>query len=74
MQQSMVSIEISRYLNGGITYESSQLYTGKDICSYMEAFAALGYKPEHDGVAFEDLPDDWTCSRCKQPKEKFNRA
>ena len=21
-------------------------YTGKDICSYMEAFAALGYKPE----------------------------
>ena len=26
--------------------ESSPLYTGKDICSYMEAFAALGYKPE----------------------------
>lgn len=26
--------------------ETSQLYTGKDICSYMEAFAALGYKPE----------------------------
>ncbi len=77
----------------------------------MEAFAALGYKPEqvtkillthkhadhsgelksypnakvyvnademdaaeHDGVAFEDLPDDWKCPRCKQGKEKFNRA
>ena len=26
--------------------ETSALYTGKDICSYMEAFAALGYKPE----------------------------
>ena len=26
--------------------ENSILYTGKDICSYMEAFAALGYKPE----------------------------
>ena len=26
--------------------ENSTLYTGKDICSYMEAFAALGYKPE----------------------------
>ena len=26
--------------------ETSILYTGKDICSYMEAFAALGYKPE----------------------------
>lgn len=34
-----------------------------------------GYDPaEHDGVAFEDLPDDWRCPRCKQPKEKFNRA
>ena len=26
--------------------EKSLAYTGKDICSYMEAFAALGYKPE----------------------------
>ena len=26
--------------------ETSMAYTGKDICSYMEAFAALGYKPE----------------------------
>lgn len=26
--------------------ETSLLYTGKDISSYMEAFASLGYKPE----------------------------
>ncbi len=26
--------------------ENSPAYTGKDICSYMEAFSALGYKPE----------------------------
>jgi glyoxylase-like metal-dependent hydrolase (beta-lactamase superfamily II) len=26
--------------------EQSLLYTGKDICSYMDAFKALGYKPE----------------------------
>ncbi|MBQ3263016.1 MAG: MBL fold metallo-hydrolase, partial [Oscillospiraceae bacterium] len=26
--------------------EKSPAYTGKDICSYMEAFAALGYKSE----------------------------
>ena len=26
--------------------ETSVLYTGRDICSYMEAFAALGYAPE----------------------------
>lgn len=55
--------------------EASPLYTGKDICTYMEAFAALGYNPaEHDGAAFEDLPDYWICPRCKQSKEKFNRA
>ena len=29
---------------------------------------------EHDGAAFEDLPADWKCPRCKQPKEKFNKA
>lgn len=26
------------------------------------------------GTAFEDLPDDWRCPRCRQSKEKFNRA
>lgn len=26
--------------------ENSVLFTGKDICTYMEAFKALGYKPE----------------------------
>ena len=38
------------------------------VCGYL-------YDPaEHDGVAFEDLPDDWRCPRCKQPKTKFNKA
>ena len=26
--------------------ENSPIYTGKDICSYMDAFKALGYQPE----------------------------
>ena len=25
-------------------------------------------------VVFEDLPADWRCPRCKQPKDKFNAA
>jgi len=29
---------------------------------------------DNDSVAFEDLPDDWRCPRCKQPKDNFNRA
>lgn len=45
--------------------------TGKWVCS----ICGYVYDPaENDGVAFEDLPDDWKCPRCKQPKEKFNRA
>ena len=45
--------------------------TGKYVCS----ICGYVYDPaEHDGVAFEDLPKDWVCPRCKQPKEKFNKA
>ena len=45
--------------------------TGKYVCS----ICGYVYDPaEHDGVAFDDLPDDWKCPRCKQPKEKFNKA
>ncbi len=50
---------------------SAQQASGKYVCS----ICGYVYDPEeHDGVAFEDLPDYWVCPRCKQPKEKFNRA
>ena len=50
---------------------SQQEASGKYVCS----ICGYVYDPaEHDGVAFEDLPDDWKCPRCKRPKEKFNRA
>ncbi len=45
--------------------------SGKYICSVC----GYVYDPaEHGGVAFEDLPEDWKCPRCRQPKEKFNKA
>lgn len=45
--------------------------SGKYVCS----ICGYVYDPaEHDGVAFEDLPDDWVCPRCKQGKDKFNKA
>ena len=45
--------------------------TGRYVCSVC----GYVYDPaEHDGVAFEDLPADWKCPRCRQPKEKFSRA
>ena len=50
---------------------SDQEASGKYVCSVCGYI----YDPaEHDGTAFEDLPDDWKCPRCKQPKEKFNKA
>lgn len=50
---------------------SSKQASGKFICSVC----GYVYDPaEHDGVAFEDLPEDWRCPRCRQPKEKFNEA
>ena len=50
---------------------SAKEASGKYVCSVC----GYVYDPaEHDGVAFEDLPDDWKCPRCKQPKEKFNKA
>jgi rubredoxin len=45
--------------------------TGKYVCS----ICGYIYDPdENDGTAFEDLPDDWKCPRCKQGKDKFNPA
>ena len=45
--------------------------SGKYVCS----ICGYVYDPaEHDGMAFEDLPADWRCPRCKQGKEKFNKA
>lgn len=52
--------------------------SGKYVCSicgyvYDPAVGdvARGIAP---GTAFEDLPEDWTCPRCKQPKTRFNPA
>ncbi len=45
--------------------------TGKYVCS----ICGYVYDPaEHDGVKFEDLPDDWKCPICKNGKDKFNKA
>ena len=50
---------------------SARQASGRYVCS----ICGYVYDPaEHDGVLFEDLPEDWKCPRCKQPKEKFNKA
>lgn len=52
--------------------------TGKYVCS----ICGYVYDPEVGdpdngipaGTKFEDLPEDWHCPRCKQGKDKFNKA
>ena len=50
---------------------SEKKATGKYICG----ICGYVYDPaENNGVKFEDLPADWKCPRCKQSKDKFNKA
>ena len=45
--------------------------TGKYVCSVC----GYVYDPTaNENVAFEDLPEDWKCPRCRQSKDKFNKA
>lgn len=60
---------------GEVTFKTA---SGKYVCSVCGYVydPAVG-DPDHGfppGTAFEDLPDDWRCPRCRQPKSKFNRA
>ena len=52
--------------------------TGKYICSVCGFIYDPEIGDEANGIAkgtpFEELPDSWRCPRCKQGKEKFNRA
>ena len=52
--------------------------TGKYVCSVCNyVYDPEKGDPEHGipaGTPFEELPDDWRCPRCKQPKDKFNPA
>ena len=57
---------------------SAQEATGKYVCSVCGYVydPAVG-DPDNGipaGTPFEDLPEDWHCPRCKQGKEKFNKA
>ncbi|MCR4666845.1 MAG: rubredoxin [Desulfovibrio sp.] len=52
--------------------------TGKYVCPVC----GYCYDPEKGdsdhgiapGTPFEELPEDWTCPRCRQPKSNFNKA
>ena len=60
---------------GEITYKTASGKYVCSICGYVYD-PAVG-DPEHGvsaGTPFEALPDDWHCPRCRQSKDKFNKA
>ena len=60
---------------GDITFKTK---SGKYVCSVCGYIYDPQLGDEAHGIkvgtAFEDLPIDWRCPRCKQTKEKFNAA
>lgn len=52
--------------------------SGKYVCSVCGYVYDPVIGDEKNGIPagtrFEDLPDDWRCPRCKQGKDKFNKA
>ncbi|MBQ7456530.1 MAG: rubredoxin [Desulfovibrio sp.] len=52
--------------------------TGKYVCPVCGyCYDPAKGDPDHGiaaGTAFQDLPEDWKCPRCKQPKNAFNKA
>jgi N-acyl homoserine lactone hydrolase len=60
---------------GEITYKTA---TGKYVCSVCGyVYDPAKGDPDHGiaaGTAFEDLPEDWHCPRCKKEKSRFNPA
>ena len=60
---------------GELTFKTR---TGKYVCSVCGYVYDPAVGDETQGIPagtpFEELPDDWHCPRCKQPKEKFNAA
>ena len=60
---------------GEVTFKTR---TGKYVCGVCGYVYDPAVGDETQGVVpgtpFEELPDDWRCPRCKQPKSKFNPA
>lgn len=52
--------------------------TGKYVCSVCGYVYDPAMGDESQGITpgtpFEELPDDWHCPRCSQPKDRFNAA
>ena len=46
-----------------------------DMKKYVCTVCGYVYDPEeHDGIAFEDLPEDWVCPLCGVGKDMFEEV
>lgn len=52
-------------------FKESALHMEGDHMKYRCTICGHVYDEEKEGVKFADLPEDWKCPTCKQPKSKF---
>ena len=75
--QGVENLEVNRVMDldhpvetilAEVDFETEKKASGKYVCS----ICGYVYDPaENGGIAFEDLPEDLRCPRCRQGKEKF---
>ena len=59
----------------GVNTQGRRGPEGASMKKYVCTVCGWVYDPaEHDNVAFEDLPDDWTCPVCGVGKDQFQEA
>ena len=59
---------------GRAAYADGPYYNFPASQKIAEGVFLIEAKGHTAGTAFEDLPVDWRCPRCRQGKDKFNRA
>ena len=56
-------------------YDKNIRYRGSLQNYLIDTGSGYVYDPaDNGGIPFEELPDDWRCPHCRQPKAKFNKA
>ena len=84
--QGYESLEAKRVMDLDAPYPTVpidyEVFTKTETGKYVCTICGYVYDPEAGdpangipaGTPFEELPDDWHCPRCRQGKDKFNKA
>ena len=71
-EEGMYKFDLSVRYRGSL--QNYLIDTGDEVILVDTGLPAELPRRRRTRGAFEDLPDDWKCPRCRQGKEKFNKA